>query len=302
MKKVNVKRITMGIAGVAFAIVLSAAMFAGRAYGAGGNIQVKGSDTMVNLGGAWAEAYMKKFPNSSVSVVGGGSGTGFAALINGTTDIAESSRKIEQKEVDAIKKNGKTPVETVVGYDGIAVVVNPKNPVKTLTIPQLSDIFTGKITNWKEVGGKDGKIVLLSREVNSGTHVYFKENVLNGGNAKGPKEFAPSALLMPSSQAIADEAATNKNAIGYFGMGYLSKKTKTIQVRKDASSPAVIPTLDNVLSNKYPISRSLYFYTAGKPSGDAAKFIKFVLSADGQKIVQDQGFVPMNMKKKAGKK
>ena len=204
-------------------------------------LQIKGSDTMVNLGQAWAEAFGKK-TGIQVSVTGGGSGTGFAALISGTCDIAESSRKIEDKEVNDCKAKSIEPHETLVAMDGLAVVVNPANPVSKLTIDQLADIFTGKIRNWKEVGGKDAEIVLLSREVNSGTHVYFKEHVLRKGDKKGTQEFAASALLQPSSQAIADEVAQNPKAIGYYGMGYISDKQKVIAVAKDAKSPYVAPS------------------------------------------------------------
>ena len=164
----------------------SSSLFAGQ-----GLIQIKGSDTMVNLGQSWAESFMKRYPNISISVTGGGSGTGFAALINGTCDIAESSRAIEDKEIALAKSRKIYPVEHKVGLDGLSVVVNPKNPVSKLTIVQLSDIFTGKLRNWNQVGGTNAQIVILSREVNSGTHVYFKEHVLRHGNAKGPEEYAP---------------------------------------------------------------------------------------------------------------
>ena len=194
------------------------------------SIQIKGSDTMVNLSQAWAENYMEKNPGDFVAVTGGGSGTGISSLISGTCDIANSSRNIKEKEIAIAKKKGIVPYEIKVGLDGLAVVVNPQNPIKQLTIGQLADIFTGKISNWKELGGKDLKIVILSREVNSGTHVYFKEHVLRKGNLSGKEEFAASALMMPSSQAIADEIATNPGAIGYYGMGYISPKQKTIFV------------------------------------------------------------------------
>lgn len=257
----------------------------------GGNIQIKGSDTMVNLGQAWAEAFMKKTPGVSLAVTGGGSGTGFAALIGGTATIAESSRQIKQKEIDDAKGKGVTPSEYKVALDGLAVVVNPANPVSSLTIAQLADIYTGKITDWKDVGGNPGKIVILSREVNSGTHVYFKEHVLNGGDSKGTVEFSPAALLMPTSQAIADEVTGNADAIGYYGMGYISPKQKAIRVAKDASAPAVEPTEENVLSGAYPISRPLFFYTNGEPAGEVKAFIDFVLSPDGQAVAEKLGFV-----------
>ena len=197
------------------------------------SIQIKGSDTMVNLGQAWAEKYMEKNPGDFVAVTGGGSGTGLSSLISGTCDIAMSSRNIKDKEIVLAQQKGINPFEIKVALDGLAVVVNPANPVNKLTLDQLAGIFTGSVTDWKEVGGKDEKIVILSREVNSGTHVYFKEHVLRKGNANGKEEFAPGALLLSSSQAIADEVVGNSAAIGYYGMGYISNKQKAVSVAKN---------------------------------------------------------------------
>ncbi len=258
------------------------------------SIQVKGSDTMVNLGQAWAEKYMEKNPGDFVAVTGGGSGTGFSSLISGTCDIAMASRNIKEKEIALAKQKGINPFEIKVGLDGLAVVVNPKNPVSKLTIAQLAAIFTGKVSNWKEVGGLDSKIVILSREVNSGTHVYFKEHVLRKGDPNGKEEFASSALLLPSSQAIADEVAGNPSAIGYYGMGYISSKQKAISVAKDETSEYVSSTTDNVVSGKYPISRPLFLYVNGEPKGLVKKFVDFVLSQEGQDIVLKTDFVPIN--------
>lgn len=257
------------------------------------SIQIKGSDTMVNLGQAWAEVFSKNNPKVNVAVTGGGSGTGIAALIAGTADIAECSRTMKEKEIDKAKANGITPIEFTVALDGLAVVVHPDNPLSKLTIDELSDIFTGRITNWKQLGGKDLPIVILSREVNSGTHVYFKERVLRKGNEKGPEEFSPAALLMPSSQAIADEVSQNPNAIGYYGMGYISPAQKVIAVAKDKNSPYIEPTVENVKSDKYPISRPLLMYTKGKPEGAVKGFIDFALSPEGQEIVVKTDFVPV---------
>jgi len=251
------------------------------------SIQIKGSDTMVNLGQAWAEKFMEENPNTSIAVTGGGSGTGVSSLINGTCDIAETSREMEQKEIDQAKQKGIDPKKITVALDGLAVVVNPKNPVSNLTMQELKDIFTGKITNWNQVGGKDGKITILSREVNSGTHVYFKEHVLN------KTEFATTALMLPSSQAIADEITGNPNAIGYYGMGYISPEQKAIKVAKDKESPYIEPTIDNVKNGSYPISRPLFMCTKGEPTGIIKSFIDFVLSAEGQKIVTEIDFVPV---------
>jgi phosphate transport system substrate-binding protein len=257
------------------------------------SIQVKGSDTMVNLGKSWSQALTMKNPDIQVAVTGGGSGTGIAALVQGSTDIAQSSRTIKPEEIAESQKNGVSPKEFVVGYDGISVIINPANPLPKLTMEQLGDIFTGKITNWKMVGGKDATIVILSREVNSGTHVYFKEYVLNKGDSKGTVEFAPVALMMSSSQAIADEVASNPNAIGYVGMGYVTDKQKAIPVAKDNDSEAIVPTVESVMSASYPISRPLIMYTKGEPEGTVKIFMDFVLSPEGQKILTDEGFVPL---------
>src|SRR3989338_5953906 len=257
------------------------------------SIQIKGSDTMVNLGQAWAEAFNKKNPEVNVAVTGGGSGTGIASLIAGTADIAECSRTMKEKEIQKAKENGITPVEFTVALDGLAAVVHPDNPVTKLTINELSDIFTGKITNWNQLGGKDLPIVILSREVNSGTHVYFKEHILRKGNEKGREEFSPTALLMPSSQAIADEVSQNPNAIGYYGMGYISKQQKVVAVAKDKNSPYIEPMMENVKNGKYPISRPLLMYTKGEPQGAVKEFLDFALSSEGQEIVKKIDFVPV---------
>jgi len=257
------------------------------------SIQIKGSDTMVNLGQAWAEKYMGSNPEDFVAVTGGGSGTGLSSLISGTCDIAMSSRNIKEKEIALARQKGIDPFEIKAALDGLAVVVNPANPVGKLTVDQLSGIFTGRITNWKEVGGPNQKIVILSREVNSGTHVYFKEHILRNNDPNRKEEFAPSALLLSSSQAIADEVAQNSSAIGYYGMGYISSKQKQISVAQDEKSTYVNPTLDNVLSGKYPISRPLFLYTNGQPQGLIKKFVDYVLSKEGQEIVIATDFVPV---------
>ncbi len=273
-------------------VLLSVVCFS-YAQAAGNSIQIKGSDTMVNLGQAWAEAYMEKDKDAQVAVTGGGSGTGIAAMISGTCDIAESSRVMKKEELDQAKAKGINPKEYTVGNDGLAVAVSLANPINQLTIDQIADIFTGKIKNWKEVGGQDKVIVLLSREVNSGTHVYFKEHVLRKGNAKGTEEFAPEALLMSSSQAIVDEIAQNSSAIGYYGMGYINKTQKALAVAKDAGSAYSAPTIENVTTGKYYISRPLLFYTNGEPQGVIKNFVDFVFSQEGQQIVKETDFVPV---------
>ena len=253
-----------------------------------GSIQIKGSDTMVNLCQAWAEAFMAKHPSVNVAVTGGGSGTGFAALIGGTCDLAAASRKITEKETTAATAKGGSPQEMIVALDGLAVVVHPSNPVKKLTLPQLADLFTGKIKNWKELGGEDKAVVLLSREVNSGTHVYFKEHVLGAAN-----EFAPEALLMPSSQAIADETASNPTAVGYYGMGYTNPKNAVVAVAKTAEDPYITPSEETVRAGTYPISRPLFLYSRNAPEGAVKAFLDFVMSAEGQAIVHQIDFVPL---------
>lgn len=258
------------------------------------SIQIKGSDTMVNLGQAWAEDFMKKNPSEFVAVTGGGSGTGLSSLISGSCDIAMSSRNIKEKEVTLAQKKGIYPNEIKVALDGLAVVVSPKNSVDKLTMDQLAGIFTGRITNWKELGGKDEKIVILSREVNSGTHVYFKEHVLRKMDPNSKEEFAPGALMLSSSQAIADEIAGNSSAIGYYGMGYISPKQRPVAIAKDDASGFVTPSIENVINGSYPISRPLFLYTNGSPAGLTKKFVDFALSKEGQELVLATDFVPVN--------
>ena len=276
--------------------VLIAVMFTTSAFAAKdkNSIQVKGSDTMVNLGQAWAEKYMDKNPTDFVAVTGGGSGTGLSSLISGTCDIAMSSRNIKEKEIALAQQKGINPNEIKVALDGLAVVVNPNNPISKLTLAQLADIFTGRVASWKEIGGKDEKIVILSREVNSGTHVYFKEHVLRKNDPNSKEEFAPRALMLSSSQAIADEVAGNSAAVGYYGMGYISKKQKPVAIAKDEKSEYESPTIENVINGKYPISRPLFIYTNGTPEGLVKKFVDFTLSKEGQDIVLVTDFVPVN--------
>jgi phosphate transport system substrate-binding protein len=255
-------------------------------------LQIKGSDTMVNAAQKLAEEFMKVHPEVYVAVTGGGSGVGIASLINKTCSIATASREIKPKEIEAAKKNGVDPKIIVVANDGVALLVNKNNPVSKLTIQQLHDIYTEKITNWKDLGGKDAKITLLSREVSSGTHVYFKEEVLQLGNSENKGEFPSDVLLMSSSQAIVEEVAQNENAIGYLGMGYVSNKTKTIELSKD-NTDYYLPDVASVLSHKYPLSRPLYMLIDGEAKGNIKTFIDYVLSSDGQKQFKETGFVPL---------
>ncbi|MHB1295151.1 MAG: phosphate ABC transporter substrate-binding protein [Anaerolineae bacterium] len=259
----------------------------------GAAVSVKGSDTLVNLALAWAETYMGANPQARISVTGGGSGTGITAMINGTVDIATASREMKQEELDAARGNGIDPVEHVVALDAIAVVVHPSNPVDHLTLQQISDIYTGKIMNWSEVGGEDRPIVLLSRESNSGTYVYFLEQVVRLGQSDSDLLFAPDTLLMPSSEGISTEVRQNPNAIGYDGLGYVTADQKALAIGSDADGPFVLPAVDSVNDGTYPIARPLYMYTAGEPTGNVKSFLDWVLT-DGQTLVSDIGFVPID--------
>jgi phosphate transport system substrate-binding protein len=255
-------------------------------------IENKGSDTIVNLALAWAEYYQEIHPETRISVTGGGSGTGIAALINGTVDIANASRRIKPEEIEAAQANGTDPIEFVIARDAIAVIVNPENPVDELTLQQISDIYSGKVTNWTEVGGDDRPIVRLSRETNSGTHVYFLEEVLRLGEKENKTLFSANTLLMPSSEGIGAEIRQNPNAIGYDGLGYVTHEMKVIGVATSAEADYVWPSADTVNNGTYPIARDLYMYTAGEPAGVVEIYLNWILSADAQLIVTELGFVP----------
>ncbi|MDR2860905.1 MAG: phosphate ABC transporter substrate-binding protein [Elusimicrobiota bacterium] len=257
------------------------------------SIQIKGSDTIVNLVQVWAEQFAKDNPYINIGVTGGGSGTGFAALMNDTCDIAMSSRKIEDNEIKMAQDNNIEFEEFIVGLDGLIILVNKNNPVNELTIEQIRDIFMKKVSNWKEIGGDDLEIVILSRESNSGTHLFFKENVLRGGNPNSKDEFSVDALLMPSSQAIFDEVSQNPHAVGYVGMGFSNAEVKVLKVAKSQKSGYIYPDASTVLSGEYPISRPLFLYTKKDPQGLIKEFIDFSLSPEGQKIVKETDFVPI---------
>lgn len=256
-----------------------------------GFIQVKGSDTIVNASQEVAEEFMKDYPHVFVAVTGGGSGVGIASLINKTCNVATASREMKPKEIEVAIKHGVTPKEFTVAYDGVAVIVNTDNPIDKLTIEDLHKIFTGKVKNWKEFpGGKDLGIVTISREVSSGTHMYFKEEVVQLGKKGSQEEFSNETLLLSSSQAIVEEVAGNEGAIGYLGMGYTSDRTKSLLVAKNAD--AYPPNVENVKQKKYPLSRGLYFYTNGEPNGVTKLFMDFALGPKGQERFRNTGFVP----------
>ncbi len=253
-----------------------------------------GSDTLLNLALAWAEEYHQLYPNVEISVTGGGSGTGIAALINGTVDIANASREIKIEEIQQAEQNGVKPVEFVVARDAIAIIVNPNNPVNQLTIQQLSDIYSGKIDNWKEIGGDDRVIVRLSRETNSGTHVFFLENVIRMGDPNNETIFSSDTLLLPSSEGITAETRDNPNAIGYDGLGYVTPEVKVIAIAHDSSGPFILPSADTVNQGQYPIARDLYMYTNNQPTGAIADYLNWIRNPAAQAIVTQLGFVPIN--------
>lgn len=262
-----------------------------RSDGPEGNkrsITIKGSDTMVHLVSNWAEIFMEKNPDIEVSVTGGGSGTGIAALLNGTTDICAASRKIKYKESELALQKNIYPHEIAVAKDGIAVVVHPDNPVSQLTLEQLGKIFTDPSVRWNDVGGPNEKILVLSRESSSGTYVFFQEVVLN------KKDYMQDAKLLPATSAIIQSASVDKTAIGYVGLGYAlaaKGKVKIIAVKTKDESAAVAPSEATVKSGQYPIARELYLYLNGEPKGIVKQFIDFCLSDAGQAIVTDTGYV-----------
>ena len=251
------------------------------------NINLKGSDTMLQLGQSWAEVFMKDHPNATIQVTGGGSGTGIAALINGTTQICQSSRPIKDEEKTSVKQQRNADVSEIpVAVDALAVYLNKQNPVEHLTMEQVRRIFQGEITNWKDVGGPNGNIVLYGRENSSGTYVFFKEHVLANG------DFAEKYQPLGGTAAVINAVVKDTNGVGYGGIGY-AKDIKTISIAKDVTSEPVAPTMDNALSNKYPLSRFLFWYTAGAPSGTIKELVDWVLGPQGQSVVEQVGFYPL---------
>ena len=248
---------------------------------------------MVNLALAWAERYQQSHAQVSLSVTGGGSGTGITSLLNGTVDIANASRAITPAEIQTAKTNGFEPVEFTVARDAIAVIVNPENPVQHLSLPQISLIYKGQINNWQQVGGENRPIVRLSRETNSGTHVYFLETVIRLGNSKDKNIFSADTLLLPSSEGIISELRDNPNAIGYDGLGYVTPDVKVIAVSQQNGGPYILPSAATVNDKTYPIARDLYMYTHGQPSGAIKDYLNWIVSPEAQQIVTNLGFVPI---------
>ena len=272
--------------GMAVAAAICVTMQTASAKAAG--LTIKGSDTMVILGQRWAEEYMKKNPSTTIQVTGGGSGTGISALINGTTDICQSSRAMSQPEKEKVRDRYNTSgTEIPVARDGLSVYVSSSNPLTEITLDQLKQIFTGKVTSWKDLGGPDSKIIVYSRENSSGTYVFFKENVLKGA------DYTARAQTMPGTAAVVNAVAKEKFGIGYGGAAY-AKGIKILKIKKDATSPGVLPDLANVKDGSYALSRPLFFYTRNKPSGDTKAFIDWVLGAEGQAIVTKVGYFPVN--------
>ena len=268
-------------------IIMLGIVLAGMgAYAKSSVVQIKGSDTILNASQSIVEEYMKTNKKARIAVTGGGSGVGIASLINKTADIAMASRNIKSSEVEALKKEGINVEEVVLGYDGITVIINHGNHIKNLDKKTLAGVFAGEITNWKELGGDDAKIVVLSRDSSSGTHAYFKEEILRGGDKKSVVEYGQDTLYMPSNQAILQEVAKSKYAIGYIGMGYMNDTVDSLAV------DGVKPTFETVADKTYPIAREVFWYVDSARDGVTKEVVDFAVSSRGQEIVKEEGFVP----------
>jgi phosphate transport system substrate-binding protein len=258
--------------------------------------KIIGSNTLTPLSSVWAEEFMAANSNVSISVSGPGTGPGIAALIDGTTDIAQASRKIKQSEIDQAVAKGVNPYEIQVANDGLAVVVNPSNSVSELTTAQLSAIYTNQITNWEEVGGNDAPIVVLSRDTNSGSHDFFLERIVQMQGLPTENktlQYGPEVLFLPSTEAGITEVAQNPNAIFYAGLGYVTNQTKVVALKKTASDPAILPSKETVLNGTYYLARPLFYYTDGEPTGVIKEFIDYCLSSEGQAKVTEVGYIPL---------
>jgi phosphate transport system substrate-binding protein len=275
------------------ALTILGSISCGGVSGSGGRskpITIKGSDTMVILGQRWAETYMHSHPGIRIQVTGGGSGTGIAALINGGTDICESSRPMKQKEkIQVYNRHRKDVREIPVALDGVAIYVHQSSPIQSLMQSQLKSIYTGRIKNWRQLGWDDARIVPYSRENNSGTYVFFKEHVL------GNEDFANEVQTLPGTAAVVNAVSKDTRSLGYGGIAYESG-IRVLPIRSDGSGEAVPPSPENVQSGRYPLSRQLFFYTVGEPEGELKAFIDWVLSEEGQKICQEVGYYPLQKK------
>jgi len=276
----------MNKAKLKYLILLAIVMTIGYSFTTLNKITIKGSDTMVILSQKWAEVYMKKNPGTTIQVTGGGSGVGLAALINGSTDIANSSRPIKSSELEKIKaKYNKNGIEIACAKDGLSVFLNKGNSVSELTIQQIGDIFSGKITNWKQVGGADARIQLYGRESSSGTFEFFKEHVVK-------TDFSRSCQTLPGTAAIVNAVKKDKYSIGYGGAAY-AEGVKDCAVKKDAKSKGIMPTPATIKNKTYPISRYLYMYLKSKPTGETKAFVDWILSTEGQSLIADVGYYPL---------
>lgn len=273
---------------LALAFTLTGCPAAGDRGSSFETLTVKGSDTMVHLVAAWAEAYGKRHPEAEVTVTGGGTGTGIAGLINGTTDVAMASRDMTAEEQALVEKGGARLERVVVGLDGIALVVHPDNPVRELTMDQLRQVFNGTLTRWSQLGGPDQPILVLSRESSSGTYGFFKEHVLKND------DFGPEVRLMASTSAIVHAAGQDAWSIGYVGLGYVKEGgLAVVKVKTDAAAPAVTPSLETVKDGTYPVARELLLYAPARRDGVTRAFVDFVRSPEGQAIVAENGYVPL---------
>lgn len=269
-------------------------------------ISIKGSDTMVNLAQKWAEIYMQKNPNLSIQVTGGGSGTGVASLLNGTTDLANSSRELKDSELETAKQKGVTPIVYEVALDGIALIVHPTNKIDNLSVQQISDIFSGKITNWKQLGGPDVAITLYGRENSSGTYEFFKDHVLGKDVLGKQVDYSPSTQVLQGTAALGEAVARDVKGIGYGGVGYfaLRNDVKILHIKKDDKSPAISPSengkvnYESIWNGDYSISRYLYCFTNGEAQGELKNFMDFILSPEGQKLVESMEYIPLPPKGK----
>lgn len=267
---------------IALACVMTVSMVV-----ANSTVTIKGSDTLVRLGQRWAEEYMKLHEGVVIQVSGGGTGTGIAALINGSTDICEASRDMKEKEYAQAKEHGVEPFRVSVALDGIAVFLHDQNPVHELTMAQLMGIYTGAVTNWKEIGGNDARIIVYGRENNSGTYAFFKEHVLEG------EDFADFTQTLPGTAAVVNAVSKDVNGIGYGGLAWATG-VKFAAVKKDDASAAIEPNMETVTNGTYPISRELYWFFNGKPTGELQKLVNWALSPEGQKVAEEIDYVPLS--------
>src|SRR4030043_103644 len=291
----SIKKWLIPIVAVLILVLVLVLVFAGG-NSPSASFKIIGSNTVTPLSSVWAEEFMKDNPQVSIAVSGPGSGAGIAALIDSTTDICQASRAIKQSEIDQAEARGVHPYEIQVASDGLSVVVHPSNPVSELTIAQISAIYTNQITNWQEVGGNDAPIVVLSRDTNSGTHVFFKEHVvrmLGLPTQDTTLEYGSKVLFLPSTEQGVSEVAGNPNAIFYPGLGSVTDAVELLAIKKTASDPGLLPSVETVLDGTYPISRPLLFYTNGAPTGIIKDFIDYCLSPEGQSKVTEAGYIPL---------